>query len=43
MNGPSKVCGRQPLKNLKEYMCLGRPYHFKFFKGCLSQILFGPS
>ena len=21
---------------------LGRPYHFKFFKGCLLQILFGP-
>ena len=23
-------------------VCLGRPDHFKFFKGCLSQILFGP-
>ena len=22
--------------------CLGRPYHFKFFKGCLPQILLGP-
>ena len=21
---------------------LNRPYHFKFFKGCLTQILFGP-
>ena len=21
--------------------CWGRPYHFKFFKGCLPQILFG--
>ena len=21
---------------------LGRPYHFKFFKGCLPQILLGP-
>ena len=30
-NGPSKICGRQPLKNLK----------FKFFKGCLPQILLG--
>ena len=23
-------------------MCLRRPYHFKFFKGCLPQILLGP-
>ena len=38
-NGPSKICGRQPLKNLKEY---GRPYSFKFFKGSLPQILLGP-
>ena len=30
-NGPSKICGRQPLKN-----------PFKFFKGCLPQILLGP-
>ena len=22
-------------------LCLGRPYHFSFFKGCLSQILVG--
>ena len=29
-NGPSKICGRQPLQNLK------------FFKGCLAQILIGP-
>ena len=29
-NGPSKICGKQPLKNLKGY---GLP------KGCLSQIL----
>ena len=29
-NGPSKICGRQPLKNLK------------FFKGYLPQILLGP-
>ena len=35
-NGPSKICGRQPLKNL------GRSYHFKFFKGCLPQISLGP-
>ena len=36
--------GRQPLKNLKWY---GLPQqtislHFKFFKGCLPQILLGP-
>ena len=35
-NGPSKICGRQPLKNLKW------PYQFKFFKGCLPQVLLGP-
>ena len=40
-NGPSKFCGRQSLKNSKWY---DRPkqtisYHFKFFKGCLPQIL----
>ena len=36
-NGPSKICGRQSLENIKEYIllrhdmfCLGRPYHFKF-------------
>ena len=23
-------------------VCLGRPYHFKFFKSCLTQILLGP-
>ena len=34
-NGPSKICGRQPLKNMKSY-------HYKFFKGCLPQILVGP-
>ena len=24
------------------FFCLSRPYHFKFFKGCLQQILLGP-
>ena len=33
-DGPSKICGRQPLRNLK--------WKFKFFKGCLPQILLGP-
>ena len=23
-------------------VCLSRPHHFKFFKGCLPQILLGP-
>ena len=23
-------------------LCLSRPYHFKFFKGCLPQISIGP-
>ena len=45
--GPIKICGRQSLKNLKLYglpdmACLSRPYHFKFFKGCLPQTLLGP-
>ena len=33
-SGPSKICGRQPLKNLK--------FLFRFLKGCLPQILLGP-
>ena len=35
-NESSKICGRQPLKN-----CLSGPYSFKFFKGCLPQVLLG--
>ena len=23
-------------------VCFGRPYHFRFFKGCLSKTLLGP-
>ena len=38
-NRPSKICGRQLSENLKG---LSRPYPFKFFKGCLPQISFGP-
>ena len=41
-NGPSKIYGKQPLKNLKRYGHLSRPYHFKIFKGCLPQITRGP-
>ena len=40
-NGPSKIYGRELLKNLKGYVCLSRPYPFKFCKGCLPQILLG--
>ena len=36
-NGPSKTCGRQPLKNLKEYGLFKQS-----FKGCLPQILLDP-
>ena len=35
-SGPSKICGRQPLKTLS------RPYPFKFFKGYLAQISLDP-
>ena len=41
-SGPNKICGRQPLKHLKGYGLLSRPYPFNFFKGCLPQILLGP-
>ena len=36
-NGPSKICGRQPLKHLKRYGLL-----FKYFKTCLPQTSLGP-
>ena len=29
-------------KILSDVVCLGRPYHFRFFKGCLPKILLGP-
>ena len=41
-NGPSKICGRHPLKNLKCYGLLRQTISLKFFKGCLPQILLGP-
>ena len=40
-NESSKICGRQPLKNLKGY-CLLNHIPSLFFKGCLPQILFSP-
>ena len=41
-NGPSKVCGRQPLKNLKKYHVLKLTIIIEIFKGCLPQILLCP-
>ena len=41
-NGPNNICGEQPLKTWSEMVFLSRPYHFKFFTGCLPQILLGP-
>ena len=41
-NGPSKICGRQPLKNLKGYGLPKQTYSFKFFMGFLPPILLGP-
>ena len=38
-NGPSKICGTQPLKNLKGYGLLKQTISLKFFKGCLPQNL----
>ena len=41
-SGPSKICGRQPLKNLKGYGLLKWTISLQIFKGCLSPILLGP-
>ena len=40
-NGPSKICGIQPLKNWKGYGPLSILYPLKFFKECPPQILLG--
>ena len=40
-NGPSEICGRQPLKILSDMICLSRLHHFRFFRGCLPQIFLG--
>ena len=38
-----KVAEWEKLRNIwVKVFCLGKPYHFKFFKGCLPQILLGP-
>ena len=38
-NGPSKICGRQPLKDLKGHGLLKQTISLQ---GCLPQILLGP-
>ena len=41
-NGPSKICGRQPLKYLKGYGMLQQTISLQIFKGCFPQIILGP-
>ena len=41
-NGPSEICGREPLKIWSDMVWLNRPYHFRFFKGSLPQFSLGP-
>ena len=41
-NGPSKICGRQPLKNMKRYGLFKQTTSFQMVKGCLPQILLRP-
>ena len=38
----SELVYLQISRSILLYLCLGRPYHFKFFKGSLPQILLGP-
>ena len=38
-NGLSRIYAKQPFKICSNMICLNRPYHFKFFKGILPQIL----
>ena len=39
-NGLSEISGRQPFTKF-EMICVSRPYHFKFFKDRLPQVLLG--
>ena len=41
-NELTKISGRQPLKTYEVVWSASRPYHFKFFKGYLLQILLSP-
>ena len=40
-NGPCKIFWRHPWKMWSDLVFLNRPYVFKFFNGCLPQILHG--
>ena len=42
VNGHSKICGRQPLKNFKSYDLVKQIISLQIFNGCFPQILFGP-
>ena len=41
-NGPIKSVEDSLWKISSDMVPLGRPYHFKCFKGCIPQILLGP-
>ena len=41
-NGPSEICGRQPLKIFWKYAFLKETMSLQFFKICLPQTLLGP-
>ena len=41
-NGPVKLMEDSLKKIWSDFVCLGRPYHFKFYKGCILLILLGP-
>ena len=43
-NGPSRIRWKTAFKKLEAIWSIsrGRPYHFKFLKDCLTQILLGP-
>ena len=41
-NGPSEICGRQPLKNFKGYSLLKQTITLQIFKGCIPKIILGP-
>ena len=37
-NGPGKIYGKQPFKFWGDMVC----YHFKYFRGCIPEVLHGP-
>ena len=38
-NGPSKICGKKPLKNFKWFGLIDRPYHLNFLKAIFHKFL----